>query len=157
MRKMLICSAAALAILLAGSTALTQEKGRAKEGNKVTKKVADNKAAGNKGSEEDKQWREKLKTMTPEQRQVAMAQKSFDSEMAPWQQVRKIAADEKATKTLAAIDKIIAEKQSQFSKRLKAMKERGQTKPKAEGEKRGNESKPRDGAKPARKKANKEG
>ncbi|MFH1718726.1 MAG: hypothetical protein ABIF19_15330, partial [Planctomycetota bacterium] len=87
----------------------------------------------------------------------AMAQRTFDSEMAPWQQVRKIAAEEKATRTLAAIDKVIAEKQSQFNKRLKAMKERGQTKPKAEGEKRGNESKPRDGAKPARKRTDKEG
>ncbi len=152
MKKVLICSVVALVILLAGSTALTQEKGRAREGNKDRKNVA-----GNKISEEEKQWREKLKAMTPEERQLALAQRTFDTEMAPWQHVRKIAAEEKATKTLAAIDKIIAEKKTQFDKRLKAMKERGQPKPKAEAEKRTGENKPRDSAKPSRKKANKGG
>jgi len=152
MKKMLICSAVTLAVLLAGNTALTQERGRAREGNRDRKNIA-----GNKVSEEEKQWREKLKTMTPEERQLAMAQRTFDSEMAPWQQVRKIAAEEKATKTLAAIDKIIAEKKAQFDKRLKTMKERGQSRPKAGAEKRIDQSKARDGAKPARKKANREG
>jgi len=152
MKKALICSVAALAILLAGSTALTQEKGRAREGSRQKKNVA-----ANKVSEEEKQWREKLKTMTPEERQLAVAQRTFATEMGPWQQVRKIAAEEKATKTLAAIDKIIAEKKAQFDKRLKVMKERGQAGPKAEAEKRADEGKARDGAKPARKKANREG
>jgi len=95
--------------------------------------------------------------MTPEERQLAVAQRTFATEMGPWQQVRKIAAEEKATKTLAAIDKIIAEKKAQFDKRLKVMKERGQAGPKAEAEKRADEGKARDGAKPARKKANREG
>ena len=152
MKKVLICSAVTLAILLAGSTALTQERGRAREGNRERRNVA-----GNKVSEQEKQWREKLKTMTPEERQLAMAQRTFDGEMAPWQQVRKIAAEEKATKTLAAIDKIIAEKKAQLDKRLKAMKERGQSGLKAGVEKRTNESKARDGAKPARKKTDREG
>lgn len=152
MKKVLICSAVALAILVAGSTALTQERGRAREGNRDRKNVA-----GNKISDEEKQWREKLKTMTPEERQFAMAQRTFDSEMAPWRQVRKIAAEEKATKTLAAIDKVIAEKKAQFDKRLKTMKERGQSRPKAGAEKRTNQNKTRDGAKPARKKADREG
>lgn len=152
MKKALICSAAALAILLAGSTALTQERGRAREGNRDRKNVV-----ANKTSEEEKQWREKLKTMTPEERQLAVAQRTFATEMGPWQQVRKIAAEEKAAKTLAAIDKIIAEKKAQFDKRLNAMKQRGQARPKAEAERRANEGKARDGAKPARKKANREG
>lgn len=152
MKKALICSAAVLAILLAGSTALTQERGRVREGNKDRRN-----AAANKLSEEEKQWREKLKTMTPEERQLAVAQRDFAKEMGPWHQVRKIAAEEKATKTLAAIDKIIAEKKAQFDKRLNAMKQRGQTRSKAEAQRRTNEGKARDGAKPARKKANREG
>jgi len=152
MKRVLICSAVTLAILLAGSTALTQEKSRAREGNRDRKNVA-----GNKVSEEEKQWREKLKTMTPEERQLAMAQKTFDDEMAPWQQVRKIAAEEKAPKTLAAIDKIIAEKKAQFDKRHKAMKERGQPKAKAGAEKRINQNKARGSEKPASKKTDREG
>lgn len=115
MKKVLICTVAALVILLAGDTALTRERNRAEGRNRETARKT------KKVSEQDRQWREKLKSMTPEQRRVAMAQRNFDTELAPWQQVRKIAAEEKAVKTMEAIDKIIADKQSQFKKRLEAL------------------------------------
>lgn len=67
--------------------------------------------------------------MTPEQRRVALAQKALEDDLAPWKQVRQIAADEKAVKTLAAIDNIIAQKQEQFKKKMAAAeKSRGQGK-----------------------------
>jgi len=138
MKKVLICSAAVLAILLAGGTALTQEKSKAKKANRQTKVV----------SEEEKQFREKLKAMTPEERQLAMAKRTFEKSLVEWQQVRKIAAEEKAAKTVAAIDKIIADKQAQFKKKLEAMKKEGP----AKGDRPRSEGKKRDGQKPERKK-----
>lgn len=120
MKKLLICSVAALAILLAGGTALTKEKGRTKTADKETRRVSEKK----KLSEEEKQWKEKLESMTPEERRVAIAKKALETELGPWQQVRKIALEEKAAKTVAAIDKIIADRQQQFKKKLAAMKDR---------------------------------
>ena len=145
MKKMLICSVAALAILLAGSTALTKEKGKARKADKETRKVSEKK----KLSEQEKQWREKLKAMAPEERRLAMAKKALENELAPWQEVRKVAVEEKATKTVAAIDKIIAAKQEQFKKKLEAMKEGGP----AETDKSKGEGKRREGARSERKKA----
>jgi hypothetical protein len=118
MKKVLICSIAALAILLTGGTAVTKERAKNKEADKQTKKTTENK----KLSEEEKQFREQLKEMTPEQRRAALAKKALAEELAPWQAVRKIAAEEKATKTVAAIDKVIADRQEQFKKKLEAMK-----------------------------------
>ena len=118
MKKVLICSVAALVILLAGGTALTQETAKNKEAAKEAKGAAEKKA-----SEADKQLRQQFKEMTPEQKRLALSQKQFDEEMAPWMEVRKIAVEEKATKTVAAIDKIMALKEEQFKKRSGAMKE----------------------------------
>lgn len=132
MKKALICSIAALVILLAGGTAMTKERAGNKEANTKAKNVGEKKSL----SEQDKQWKEQFKAMTPEQKRLALAQRAFDEEMAPWQQVRKIAVEENATRTVAAIDKIIAGKKEQFKKRAQAMKEAksAQTdKPKAEG------------------------
>jgi hypothetical protein len=118
MKKLLICNVVALAILLAGGTAMAKETGKNKETNTKSKSVGQKKHL----SARSKQWREQLKAMTPEQRRLALAQRAFDAEIAPWQQVRKIAATEKANKTVAAIDKILAGKQEQFKKRLAAIK-----------------------------------
>lgn len=133
MKKILICSVAALAILLAGSTAMTQETNKAKNAPKEAAKATKN-AAEKKVSEQDKQWQEQFKSMTPEQKRLALTQKQLDEELAPWLQVRKIAAEENATKTVAAIDKIITAKKEQFKKRAGAMKEKpaDAEKPKAE-------------------------
>jgi predicted Rossmann-fold nucleotide-binding protein len=132
MRKVLICSIAALVILLAGGTGTAKERTNNKEANTKIKNVGEKKNL----SEQDKQWKEKFKAMTPEQKRLALAQRAFDEEMAPWQQVRKIAVEENATKTLAAIDKIIAGKKEQFNKKAQAIKEgkpAQANKPKAEG------------------------
>jgi len=133
MKKILICSVAALVILLAG-TAMTQETNKAKESPKEAAKAAKN-VAEKKVSEQDKQWQEQFKAMTPEQKRLALTQKQLDEELAPWLQVRKIAVEENATKTVAAIDKIITAKKEQFKKRSGAMKEKPAeaVKPKAEG------------------------
>ena len=134
MKKALICGVAVLALLLAGNTALTGEKGKnkqAKETNRSAKRTGERKL-----TEEQKQWRAKLEAMTPEQRRLAIAQKALEDDLAPWKQVRQIAAEEKAVRTLAAIDKIIAKKQEQFKKKMVAAEKRGQTKaekPKREG------------------------
>jgi hypothetical protein len=118
MKKILICMVAAMVILLAGSTALTKEKNRARVKNRDTAKET------KKLSEEEKQWREKLKGMTPEQKRLAIAQRNFDAELAQWRQVRKIAAGENAAKTMAAIDKIMADKQAEFKKKMTVAKEK---------------------------------
>lgn len=132
MKKTLICGALALVLLLAGGTALTKEKGRAREGTRRTKRVAEKSI-----SEEQKQWKAKLQAMTPEQRRLALAQKALEDDLAPWKKVRQIAAEEKAQRTVAAIDKIIAEKQEQFKKKMASAEKRDEAKtdkPKDEGE-----------------------
>ena len=108
-KKMLVCSVAALAIVLACSIGLTQDK---KQDREQKKKLA----------QEKKEWTAKLKEMTPEQRRVAIAKKAFEEDTAPWQEVRKIALSEKAAKTVEAIDKIIAAKAEQLKKKLAAPK-----------------------------------
>jgi len=118
MKKVLICSVAALVVLLAGGTALTKETAKNKEANKQAKNAAES----TKPSAELKQAKEQLKDMTPEQRRAALAKKALEEELAPWQAVRKIAVEENATKTVAAIDKIIAAKQEQFKKKLDVTK-----------------------------------
>jgi nitrate reductase cytochrome c-type subunit len=135
MKKVLICSVAALVVLLASGTALTEEKGKSKEANKQAKNAAES----TKPSAELKQAKEQLKDMTPEQRRAALAKKALEEELAPWQAVRKIAVEENATKTVAAIDKIIAAKQEQFKKKLdatKAEKPAATDKPAAESKRR---------------------
>ena len=145
MKKVLISSVAALVILLAG-TAMTQETNKAKNAPKEAAKATKN-AAEKKVSDKDKQWQEQFKAMTPEQKRLALTQKQLEEELAPWLEVRKIAAEENATKTVAAIDKIITAKKEQFKKRAGAMKEKP-----AETEKSKAESTRPEGQKPERKK-----
>ena len=92
------------------------------------------------------EWKAKLEAMTPEQRRVALAQKALEDDLAPWKQVRQIAADEKAVKTLAAIDKIVAEKQEQFKKKMSAVEKSDQPnakKPKGQGKRQADQKQPR--------------
>ncbi len=118
MKKVLICSVAALVVLLAGGTALTKEAAKNKEATKQVKNAAEK----TKPSVDLKQAKEQLKDMTPEQRRAALAKKALEEDLAPWQAVRKIAVEENATRTVAAIDKIIAGKQEQFKKKLEGTK-----------------------------------
>ena len=141
MKKTLICGAVALVLLLAGGTALTKEKGKAREANRETKRTA-----GKGLSEEQKQWKAKLQAMTPEQRRLAIAQKALEEDLAPWKKVRQVATEEKAERTVAAIDKIIAEKQEQFKKKMAAAEKRGMAKsdkPKGENKRPTREKQPR--------------
>jgi hypothetical protein len=140
---MLICIVAAMVILSASSKAMTEEKNKKRAKNRNADRAV------KKLSEEQKQWREKLKEMTPEQRRVALAQKNFDAELAQWRQIRKIAAGENAAKTIAAIDKIIADKQTQFKKKMTMTKEKKTDK----GDNVKSEGSRREGRKGNRKKA----
>ncbi len=144
MKKVLICSVAALVVLLAGGTALTKETAK----NKEAVKQAKNAAESTKPAADLKQAKEQLKEMTPEQRRAALAKKAMEEELAPWQAVRKIAAEENATKTVAAIDKIIAAKQEQFKKKFEVIK----TEKPAATEKTSPESKRREPQRAERKK-----
>ncbi len=126
MKKTMTFAVAILAILWAGSMCIGQEKGREKR-------------QGNRGkvSAEQKAWQEKIAKMTPEQQQAARAKKAFEAAVAPWRKVRLIAVKEKATKTVAAIDQIIAAKEKQFKRRLGGQgKTRPQTRAKKQGEKK---------------------
>lgn len=109
MKKRLVLTVAALAVLLSCGIALTAEKEKAKGKERQQKITA-----------EEKAWKEKLAAMTPEERRVAVAKKALATELAPWREVRKVAESEKATKTLAAIDKIIAAKELELKKKLEA-------------------------------------
>jgi hypothetical protein len=109
MKKKIVLTVAALAILLSCGIAFTAEKEKGKA-----------KAQRQKMTAEEKAWKEKLAAMTPEQRKLAMAKRALEMDLAPWREVRKIAEGEKAAKTVAAIDKIIATKEQQFKKKLEA-------------------------------------
>lgn len=125
--RMLVCSVAALGILLACSVGLAENKVRTKGQRK-------------KISQEQKEFQEKLKAMSPQERRITLAKKAFEVAMAPWREVRKIALAEKATKTVAAIDKIIAAKEGQFKKKLAGAakrKEAGAKKPKTQDKSKG--------------------
>jgi len=107
MKKTMTFSLAILTILWVGSMCMAQEKAPAKrQANKA------------KVSAEQKAFQETLKTMTPEQQQVAKAKRAFEVSVTPWRAVAKIAAKEKATETLAAINKIIADMEIQFKQQL---------------------------------------
>ena len=122
MKKALICSVAALAILLACGTAVPKEPGAKKaRGEGAKAKVEAKRAQKKEASEAEKQWQQKLAAMTPEQRRIAIANKALEKELSPWKQVRVLAVEEKATKTVAAIDKIIAARMEQHKKKLEAM------------------------------------
>jgi PBP1b-binding outer membrane lipoprotein LpoB len=136
MKKTMTFSLAILTILWVGSMCMGQEKAPAKRQGNQNKASAQRQATQRKVSDEQKAWQEKLKTMTPEQQQMAKAKRAFEASVAPWRQVRLIAAKEKATATLAAIDKIIADKEKQFSRRS-AGTAKAKANPQAEAKNRG--------------------
>ena len=110
MRHLMICAVASLAILCAGDVGLAKHRGERKEQKRAT--------------QEDKEWRQKLKTMTPEQRRIAVAQKALETDLTMLRQMRKTAVEEKATRTMAAIDKAIAAKEEQAKKLTAALEKR---------------------------------
>lgn len=109
MRNSVICTVACLAILCAGSVGLAKQRGQRREQKQTT--------------QEDKEWRQKLKAMTPEQRRVAVAQKALETDLAALRQMRKTAVEENAGRTVAQIEKAIAAKEEQ-SKKLAASLEK---------------------------------
>jgi hypothetical protein len=106
----MMCAVVGLALLCAADVGLAKgNKGQRREQRKTT--------------QEDKEWRQKLKAMTPAQRRIAIVQKGFETDLATLRQMRKTAAEEKATQTVAQIDKAIAAKEEQ-SKKMTAALER---------------------------------
>jgi hypothetical protein len=97
MKRVLVCSVAALAILCAGSITLAKNATGQKKATTADKPTADMK-----------------KALTPAEK----AKKTHETEMATWKEVLKVAQDEKATKTIAAIEKVIKAKDEAFKKEL---------------------------------------
>jgi len=135
MKKTMTFSLAIVTILWVGSMCMGQQKAPARQRGNQNKASEKRQGRQNKASADQKAWQEKLKKMTPEQQQVARAKKAFEVSVASWRAVRQIAAKEKATKTLAAIDKIIAGKQMQLNKGLASM-EKGKARPPREAKDR---------------------
>jgi hypothetical protein len=109
MKPTLICTAVALAVLWAGSITLAKNATGQKPAT-TQKQAAEVKEAG--------------KTLTPQQKRLETLQKSHESEMTPWKEVLKIAEEEKATKTIAAINKVIAAKEEAYKKSLAQLEKR---------------------------------
>jgi hypothetical protein len=108
MRHLMMCAVVSLALLCAADVGLAKgNKGQRREQRKAT--------------QGDKEWRQKLKAMTPAQRRIAIVQKGFETDLATLRQMRKTAADEKATQTMAQIDKAIAAKEEQAKKMTAAL------------------------------------
>ena len=100
MRSMSICTATALAVLWGGSATLAKE---AKPTTPAQKPAAEAKEA---------------KRLTPQQRRIESLQKNHETELEPWRIVLKIAEQEKATMTIAAIKQVISSKEETFKKSL---------------------------------------
>jgi hypothetical protein len=105
MRHVMICCVAGLAILWAGNVGSAKDRTERREQRKITR--------------EDKQGHQKLRAMTPQQRKAiaVRVRKAIDKDLASLRQMRETAVGEKATGTVAEIDKAIAAKEKQ-SKRL---------------------------------------
>jgi len=134
MKKTLALSIAILAVLWSAGVGSGREQ----------KNPEKRQARQAKVSEEQKAWQEELKTMTPEQQKVAKAKRAFELAVAPWREVRLIALQEKAVKTLAAIDLNIAAKEKVLNRRLAAL-EKGNAGPQAGAKKQAKERPERKG------------
>ena len=108
MRHVMICCVAGLAILWAGNVGLAKDRTERREQRKITR--------------EDKQGHQKLRARTPQQRKAVAVgiRKAIDKDLASLRQMRQTAVGEKATGTVAEIDKAIAAKEKQ-SKRLTSL------------------------------------
>jgi hypothetical protein len=108
MKHVMICCVAGLAILWAGNVGLAKDRTERREQRKITR--------------EDKQGHQKLRAMTQQQRQAiaVRVRKAIDEDLASLRQMRETAVGEKATGTVAEIDKAIAAKEKQ-SKRLTSL------------------------------------
>jgi hypothetical protein len=108
MRHVMICCVAGLAILWAGNVGLAKDRTERREQRKITR--------------EDKQEHQKPMAMTPQQRKAiaVRVRKAIDKDLASLRRMRETAVGEKATGTVAEIDKAIAAKEKQ-SKRLTSL------------------------------------
>jgi hypothetical protein len=102
---MSIYSAVVLVVLWAGSVGLAKDATTEKD----TKQ---------KPTTAQKETPDAKKATTPQQKKIEDAKKAFETEMASWKDVRKMAQGEKASKTVAAIDKIIKAREDGFKKEL---------------------------------------
>jgi hypothetical protein len=112
MKHMMICCVAGLAVLWASNVGLAKDKTARREQSKPLRT--------------DKQGPEKLKTLTPQQAKaiVARARKAMERDLTFLRRMRETAVAEKATGTVAEIDKAIAAKEKQ-SRRLTSLLQKG--------------------------------
>jgi hypothetical protein len=124
MRHVMICCVAGLAILWASNVGLAKDRTERREQRKTMR--------------EDKQGHQKVRAMTPQQRKAMAVRKAIDKDLASLRKMRETAVGEKATGTVAEIDKAIAAKEKQ-SKRLTSLGQRPKAGRKGEAAK-GNQS-----------------
>lgn len=135
MKRVLICSVAAALMLMAVKVGFSEEKAKAADAN-VLKKAAPGPAKGPGGVD-----RMEAMKKASEKRMSAEKEK-HDAEIKKWEDIKKLAIEEKATKTAAAIDKVIAEENEEFKtkmerqeKMMEMMREKPKGPPAADAEK----------------------
>jgi hypothetical protein len=114
MKRIFICGVAA-AMLWAGSTVLAKDANTAKTPKQRTATEA-------KG------------TLTPAERQIEEINKEFKAEISQWEEVRKLAHEEKATKTAEKIDSIIKAKTEAHNQELAKLEKKTSPKTPAAGQ-----------------------
>ncbi len=102
MKSTTICVAVAGAVLWAGTITLAKDANAAKP-TVTPKPLSEMKTTT---------------TQTPLQRSLENAQRAHTADLEPWQKVLKIAEEEKATKTVAAIKDVIAAKEDAYKRRV---------------------------------------
>ncbi len=103
MKRILICTTVTLAFLWAGSAALAKDANATK---------------GTTGQKPKAEMKEVKKTPKAEERRLEAAKKAYEAEIEPWNTVLKVAQEEKATKTIAAIDKILKNKEEAYKREV---------------------------------------
>jgi hypothetical protein len=111
MRQTWICIAATAAILSVGSIAWAAKDAATTPA--APKEIKQRVAVVQKPAVADANEMKKMMAG-----KLEAVKKAFESEIASWKDVRKIAEEEKATKTIAAIDKIIGAKEEALKKQL---------------------------------------
>lgn len=114
MKRLVICSVAAAMLLVAGKVGFCQEKEKGAE----VKKSETGPAKGAGGVDRMEMMKK------AQERRIAAEKEKHDAFIKKLDDVKKLAIEEKATKTAAAIDKLIAEENDAFKAKVERQ-ERG--------------------------------
>ena len=121
MKRSLIISIVALAVLAAGLAAFGEEKGRGKgpgrRGHGMRPHRMHRMADANAPMDANSPWAQRRAEMRERE------QKAFETRVGRLKEIREIAAGEGATQTVEALDKLIGEVEEKFAKRQKRLEE----------------------------------